>query len=511
MISILGGFLTLSVSATTPQAGLPPTGLGLDHLDRRKAIQLAMWNNLSKQIAEISAEIAWGSRQSALGAFDWSPSLGLSTSRLRDFTGGADTTVWSRNLSIGVSKLFEWGGSLSSSLAPTYSETFSRSLAGAGASTTFPYDGRFSLNYTQPLLRNFGQDVVLQKLQIAEVGLTSAELQTRLQIIDIALATENLYWDYVAARDDLAFRQALLTQYEVYFVDRLASLTIELGRNPNPNVEPDLRRQRQDLMAGIKAVLSQSERDVSEAEVTLAQVRSDFLQMILPDPNTWPKPEELFLTERFSPEPPGCILGLEESLRAAEDDRLEISLARMSRETASISAVAFQSLVKPQVDLTVGYVGNAGARKTSHETWTDVNTLAYPGYSVSLVMSLPLGNNAAIGNLAQARGLERQQMLNEQNVGLNIRANANQALKNLRLTIAKSEKANAALVNAKAFFDAGYQLFINGQSDFTSLRTKGDAWDSASRSAIGAWDERAKAFAVYLKAIGAYEKFWKIR
>jgi len=502
-------------------------------LSRRDAMRLALKNNLSKLLAEVNEDVAAAAEQAAEGLFDWSTALAFSDSRLDGFTGSADTTTWSRGITGGVTRVFETtGGALASSLVPVYKNTLTLPLSGKSSATALPYTGIFNLTYTQPLLRNFGHDVVAQALDTARINVDASTLQERVAVISLASVTETLYWSYAFAVAEWQKRQEFLNWQMGAFSRDLADLIIKQeGRKDLPIEDPT---------QSIKASLSQAQLDLLTSKSAMIQARNNLLIMILPNPEDWPKEEVPQLSETDLPDlgkelehlktfptvlkeglqaigseapvPDDPTQVLVTSVEWAKSHRLEIPLADSGVQAANVTTLAAESLLKPQLDLAGGYLGNGGPRATAHETWMDLSDVTFPGYSVSLIFSIPIGNHVARGNLSKARSLGYAAMLIRKDTEYKVCTSVAQALDNLRLAVATHKIAKIALDDSEQAYKTGYANFRNGvEPSAQAVRTELSNWSVQEKNFTQIKINLAFAYTAYLTAVGAYEERWALR
>ena len=162
--------------ASVPPASAPPA----IHLTLRKAIQLAIANNLAIKVGEFNPEIADARITAELGVFD--PSLNLNATH-NSANSTLDETE-TGNFGIGGTSLY--GTSYQVGLANTATH-LNRYTTGA------------QLSLTQPLLRGFGSDVNLASLRISRNNRKISEWEFKQGIINVVTQTVFVYNELYSA------------------------------------------------------------------------------------------------------------------------------------------------------------------------------------------------------------------------------------------------------------------------------------------------------------------------
>jgi outer membrane protein TolC len=461
-------------------------------LTLQSAIETSLKNNLQVQIASESRDFTRAGLTVEEGAFDWNLTAGLSLSKTQDGTriqglGGSfttlDGTVQSRNLSVGSTKAFGWGGSLSLSYAPKYSST-SGSLY--GGSTMAPYDGSLSATYTQSLLRNFGREVTESRLIVARKSAQAADLGFTRAIIDLVASTESLYWDMVFAQRNLENKKQALNLAQKQL--RENQIRVQVGTLAPIEVTSS------------EASVAQREQDIIAADAQLLNAKDALIRALYPSTE---RPAGLELADAPSVKP----LELNEATaeKQALANRLELKSARLDLESKQVLETAATNRLLPQLDAYATYTGNAASQIPSEGLAAvnkDLTKSAYPGYSVGIQFALPIQNRAAKGSQAQARANRRSSELSLRDLELGITLEVRQTYRNVEA----SAKGVAAAEKTRYFrekdLEAEQKKFENGMSTNFLVLSKQNDLDTSKSAELQSQITYAKAVTALEKSLG---------
>jgi outer membrane protein TolC len=486
--AMLVAFSLVGQQAPKPEAAKPAA----TKLTLQSAIETSLKNNLQVQIASESRDFTRAGLTVEEGTFDWNLTAGLNLSKTQDATrfqglGGSfttlDGTVQSRNLTVGSTKAFGWGGNLSLSYAPRYSSASGSYYTGT---TATPYDGSLSATYTQSLLRNFGRDVTESRLIVARKSAQAADLGFTKAIIDLVASTESLYWDMVFAQRNLENkRQALdLAQKQL----RENQIRVQVGTLAPIEVTSS------------EASVAQREQDIIAADAQLLNAKDALIRALYPSTE---RPAGLELADAPSVKP----LELNEATaeKQALANRLELKSARLDLESKQVLETAANNRLLPQLDAYATYTGNAASQIPSEGLAAvnkDLTKSAYPGYSVGIQFALPIQNRAAKGSQAQARANRRSSELSLRDLELGITLEVRQSFRN----VDASAKGVAAAEKTRYFrekdLEAEQKKFENGMSTNFLVLSKQNDLDTAKSSELQSQITYAKAVTALEKSLG---------
>jgi outer membrane protein TolC len=317
-----------------------PQPLGLS-----EAIQLAARQNLGIELSRQQAAVAGAGIGVALSRFepsvtatygyshtDTPPPVTLLQQGIVKSQLNLDTSSWS----VGLSAELPTGTQLSIGWANL------RTLSTAsGAALTNPllYNSGLTLNLTQPLLRGFAFDLTIPRADFLRAQFASrrAALDVRASLIATLKATENAYWDLLAA---VKQHEVWRTGLELARQQRLLSeKQISLGILPPA-----------DLIAA-ESTLAQRELAVIESEAAIVRA-ADQLRRVLNLPRSeWARPLLPVDPPRYE-EP---RVNLDEALTLASKNRPELAQRRIDIERTSLDVRTARADRLPKLDVGLSY------------------------------------------------------------------------------------------------------------------------------------------------------------
>ena len=472
-----------------------PVPSSAHRLTLQEAIRTALENNLQVQIAKETRAAVSAGVPMAEGTFDWNLISGFSyghqdtaATKMLYPTGPlatTDTTAWNRNLTLGVQKPFEWGGTLQLNYSPSnsfssgdYRDPNTGVYLGR-FSTKYPYSSNFSGTYTQNLLNGFGRQVNAVNLIVAKKGSRAADHQFSLAIINLVATTESLYWDLVFGSRNLENVKAALA---------LAQQQLDDNKG----------RVQAGTMAGIEVTSAEAAvaRQKQLLVVAKSQVRNAndaLLRTIYPRASR---------ADRIEPaDTPNILFSLPDEATAekmALERRIELKVAQLTRESMGALRTAAENRRLPQLNAFATYNATSDNRTSFGSANSDLTGANYPGYMVGLSFSFPIANRTATGTLAQARANERGSELSLRDLELGILLQVRQAVENVEASQENVEAAKATRVFREEDLRAEQKKFEKGMSTtFLVLSKQNDL--SASK------DAELQAQIGYAKAITTVE------
>ena len=483
------------VAQEAPKADAPKAAA--TKLTLQGAIETSLKNNLQVQIATETRAFTRAGVLIEQGFFDWNLTSSLNLSKTQDASrsqatlGGplvsSESTTFNRNVTVGSTKAFGWGGNLSLNYAPSYS--FRKGTVNGGPEQAFtpnPYDGNFTATYSQSLLRNFGRDTSESRLIVARKSAQAADLGFQKAIIDLVASTESLYWDVVFTQRNLENKQQALSLAQKQLKEN--QIRVQVGTLAPIEVTSS------------EASVAQREQDIIAAEAQLLNAKDALIRALYPSAE---RPTGLEMTDAPSVKP------LEMDETAAEKQalasRIELKSARLDLESKQILENAAGNRTLPQLDAFATYNGNAAAQVPSEGLGAvnkDLTKGTYPGYTVGLQFALPLQNRAARGNQAQARANRRQSELSLRDLELGITLEVRQSFRN----VDASAKGVAAAEKTRYFrekdLEAEQKKFENGMSTNFLVLSKQNDLDTAKSNELQSQITYAKAVTALEKALG---------
>ncbi|MDP2874801.1 MAG: TolC family protein, partial [Holophaga sp.] len=462
-----------------------PVPTGPVRLSLQDAIRTSLEKNLQVQVAVETRNFSQANVQISQGAFDWTlngaASYGHSKSTFDNkvfqigtpAVSGSNTSD-SRNLSLGVLKPFEWGGTFSMNYNPTYQSNATNRTGFPSSVTLTPYTGILSASYTQSLLKGFGRQVAEANVIVAKKGAIAADYQFQKSIIDLVASTETLYWGVVSAQRNLENKQQALTLAQKQLKEN--RIRVEVGTLAPIEV------------TSAEAAEAQRQQDIIKAEADFANAKDALLRSLYPSTT---RPESLELTD--SPTLSHITTDEKSAEKMALERRVELKTARLDLESKQILEGVSRNRLKPQLDLKLAYNGNAADYDTFSPVNSDLWQAKNPGYNVGLTFSMPLPNRAAKGSMAQARANLRSSELTLRDLELGIALEVRTALRD----VDSMEKGVKAAEKTRIFrakdLEAEQKKYENGMSTNFLVLSKQDVLDSAKSAELQSQISYAKA------------------
>ena len=396
------------------------------------AVRLTLEHDPNVAIEAARVDTARGSLQVASGAFDPVISSVLTPADKtapKSFTTGQESRTLQSTL--GVTKLFRNGLSIEPGLEIDRSQDITGAAPGAQASNL----STVTFKIRQPLLRGRGRAVV-QGAELAagrEVVATGFDL--RHTVAQRVLTVASQYWQVRAAEANLE----VLRASEQSSGELLANTRKLIAADQVPAA--DLVQLEASLAAAESARIG-GERDLFTQRSSLGREigldAAEIAALPLPaDPFPAVRPEEV-PTAAGGAARPYIDLGLRH--------RADLEAARQRVVETDLERPAALNALKPQVDLVLspGYSGLTGGANTVSFFSPLYSNIPGASAVASLVLSLPVFNQTARGNLLQLDAARRQNALNVELVAKGIGADVPAALDAVRrdaLQLARAAEA----------------------------------------------------------------------
>jgi HAE1 family hydrophobic/amphiphilic exporter-1 len=518
--------------------------VGVDVADQlpitlNEAIALALQNNNDIDGSRINVEIAEYNLNAARGVYDplfssESYYESRTTPTASTIAGGQNGSVTQKDLT-GAMRL----GGFSPWAGGNYQLDFSstRLLTTNQNATLNPqFPTAFTFTYAQPLLRGLRFDQNRRNIEIAKKNLSLTDAQFRQRAIEVISQVEQSYWDLVFALRNL-------------------QVQIDAVKQARVQVESNQRLVAQGVLAPIDIVAANTqvttfEQNVYSAQEAVTRAENTLKTLILAERTAalWSRP--LTPVTPVSLEPPR--VPLEQAVKAAIDNRPELSQLQTSAEINQLDTRFFRDQTRPQVDLVGTYtsVGLAGAAVTPgtssttsanallRERVNQLSTLAglapldtgttggatsnvnpnlvggyttslsnllaqdYPTYRVGVRVELPFRNRTAQANLgrslAEGRRITNQRAQAEQIIEADVR-NATQSLRSAEARLAS---AAATRQSAEQQYESERRQFQAGTTTvFLVLQRQNELLAARGRE-LQAQTDLNKAIADFQRATG---------
>jgi outer membrane protein len=387
-----GHYATRSATIGESLLGLPQESVGIS-LERVVATTLA--NNLNVQFARLAPAADEARLVAAQAAFDWTlfgnaqwnpiDDQVLNTSAFTPQPSFDQRQVIGAGL--GIRRRLTTGGTF------TVSQSLQYQFNTARGNQIFPNPANtaeLTAQIDQPLLRNFGSDVSLSQVRLAENAERDQIQQLKATLLDTITQAESAYWSVVAAHNQLKISQQLLER-GIKVRDVLKQRQ-EFDTNPSQ------------FAASVAAVESRR-GTVIQAENNL-RAASDQLKLLMNDPELTIGSEVLILPVDVPVDAP-VKFSLLDCITTALANRPEVARAILAIDDASIRQVLADNARLPLLDLRAQVQFQAIEDKADEAIAQQVEAKLV-SYLLGVQFEQPLGNRAAEASF-RGRRIERMQ------------------------------------------------------------------------------------------------------
>jgi outer membrane protein len=360
----------------------------------------------------------------------------------------------------------------------------------------------------QPLFQNRRIDPARRAIRIARVDRSRAETSLRRVAAETVAAVERAYWTLLAARRDVAIREATLRVAEKQREE--TRIRIQAGTQAESDLAQttaEIERRRGDLVASTESRI--------RAENALRQ-------LITLDPTDPLWDREVVPEDRPQPDRPASV-DIPAAVARALDTRPELREMALRLDRQDVEIEWAKDRVRPQVDLLAAYLGRGLAGATNPDALTpfgpppdlpflqgglgrSLGTIGenrFRDASIGLAVSIPIGNGAARQELTIAQAFRRQtaHALEQarQRVALEVR-NAAAALTSAAQRI---EAARAAREAAEIQLQAEHDRFEGGTSSNFFVLTRQTELAAAQLAELVALTDYRKAETELARASGS--------
>ncbi len=403
----------------------------------QRAVKSGVENNLNVQFARISPSISQAQLAAADAAFDWvlfgtsqwsstdqpraSPSIGGST------VGVAADQRQVVDATVGVRKPLISGGLFSVQTQFTYTDVETDNLFNRPDPAR---EANLVVQLDQPLLRNFGSDVALAQVRLAQNSERDAVQNLKADLITNVVDIESAYWTLVRSRNDVLVLQRLLERGE----DVLGKLRARIEFDAKPAQIADassaVESRRSQLMQAQKVLRDASER----------------LKLLMNDPE-YTVGSEVLLLPADEPLDQAIELSLVDSINAAMANRPEVQRAILSLDNTAIRLGVADNARLPLLNLRALSRLN-GLGDSGDSAYDTLEEGRFIDYQVGLTFEQPIGNRAAESNYS-VRRLERQQAaIAYRNTVQNIVSEVKAAIRDVQLNYILIEQNRAVRIAA---------------------------------------------------------------
>lgn len=453
----------------SPQSGTaedtrPPLELSL-----REAIEMALRHNLQVQIASYTPDQREDAIMGARQRFDPIATFNIPSAFNRSVTQGQNQLAGAQVLTretlgggFSFNHLLDYGTNY------VVSWTSSRAVSNSSFSRFNPqYSTGLTLNVTQPLLRNFGQEVNRQTIIIAQRSYEQSIEQFRQQVQDIVFQVIQAYWSLVTAEENLEVQQ------------------LSLGL-----AEQQLARNRVQVEIGTLAPIEtiQAEQQVASRQLALIQTqvsirdREDALKRLINVDAATPLGWEVNIVPTDEPPTEVAPVDVEAALASALDNDPQIRQQRIALDSQQLNVRVARNQLLPQLNFTgnINLTGEGGPLIITRGFGSDEVLEIIPGgygdavsnlfsgdfrnWSVGLQLQFPINNWAARAQHAQAIISERSTATQIADRAQALRVEVLQAARAVQSGAEQVAQAQTATELAERQLDAEQRKFAVGST-----------------------------------------------
>ena len=463
---------------------LPAAAADGVHLSLNDAVGLALANNEDINVVVNTAEASGYVLFENTGIFD--PVAQASVTRAHSRAPVVSNFIASKSDTLvanaQISELTPWGGTVSLGLQTEKSSSNVNILNPT-------YRSGLLIQFSQPLLRNFGKLPTNWLIQIARNS-RDASYQDYVRAVQTAVnGVEQAYWDLVYSIQNLEVKKESLRIAQD--LNRITKIKIDVG-----SLAPiDITQT--------EFGIATAEQDIITAEGLIGDAQDRLKRLMNVDPKAWTVP--IVPTDSIRGEP--VKIEVEAGVNAALDRRPEIRSQAYQTEANRIRWEYYKNQVLPRLDL-VGSYGRNGVAGTAlfdptvprtgiTDSFSQIFTDDFPDLSIALQFSYPIFNRTARGTRDAARFTYEASRATlstvEQNVLVDVRAAA-RAIDTAQRQIVAAQKGREL---AERNLDAEKKKFDNGMS--TTFQV-----NQIQRDLSAARTTELQALVVFRKAIAAY-------
>lgn len=363
----------------------------------QRVVRSTVENNLGVQFARLAPAVAEADVVAAEAAFDWTLFSNLNYAnvdepRTRSLSGGfpsGNRSFEEENIAstTGIRRQLITGGQFTIQQELTYSDN---TTEGGGQTPNPANTLGVSLQYDQPLLRNFGSEVAQAQIRLTRNAERGRVAELKRDLIRNVTEAERTYWRLVQAHRDLLILQRLL--------ERGVRVRDQLKQREKLDATPS-------QIADAVARVERRKADVFRAQTVLRN-QSDRLKSLMNDP-TMPLGSETVLLPADAAIDEAVSFSMLDSVQQAVINRPEIQQAVLSIDDTSIRQTVADRARLPQLDLRLQTRWNA-LEDSAGGAYEEVFDGSFVNYLVGLVFEQPLGNRRAEADYRKRR-LERMQ------------------------------------------------------------------------------------------------------
>jgi len=341
------------------------------------------------------------------------------------------------------------------------------------------YSTRFEVNLTQPLLKNFGQDINSSNIYIAKNNLDISDFEFKNKVIEVISDAENVYWDLVFSREDLKVQQKSVQRAKD--LERRVRAQVEVG-----TLAPLEILQAQSEVASREEAVIQAQKLIQDNQDNLKNI----LNIPFDSPDGMKEIQPLDFPQ-FLIETP---ISLKDSIRTALMIRPDHLSKKKELESKNVLVKFNENQLYPTLDLVASFglngisgdrsgipppspfTGNFG-RSQDRAFSGDFST-----WEGGLLFKYPLGNRAAKSRLSAAKLAAAQLLMDIKDLEKTIVVEVREAIRQINTDKKRVQAARIARKLAEEKLSAEEKKFEVGLStSFSVLEFQTDLAEQQSK------------------------------
>jgi outer membrane protein TolC len=286
----------------------------------------------------------------------------------------------STNVNAGLSQLIPTGGTV----GVTFNNSWNHYNFGGGGINYFQTNA--ALNYTQPLLKNFGKETTELAINVARFSKEGALEQFKTNLVTIIAQLKTQYHQLYSLRENLEVKKTSLKLAETILTNTQAQ--VKAGVLPSMeilNAQFGVATRQKELIDAERAL-----RDQVDVLRVMLQVRdvTDIIPIDSPFRDSYPVDDAA-------------------AIRNALAERNDLKQLRVALKTSELQSRVARTQTLPQLDFTTN-AGLFGLGSTYSNDLDRVGSGKYPTWNAGLQFTYPLGNDAAKNDYIKSKLLAEQ-------------------------------------------------------------------------------------------------------
>ncbi|MBT4530423.1 MAG: TolC family protein [Phycisphaerae bacterium] len=372
--------------------GLRRNKINTKELTVEKTISLALENNLEIQIATIKPSISEQAVEEAEAVFDFVFGASASTTKTKTpqqqaLVGGVPITTSesSSNVLAGnatLSKLMSSGGTLAISTDVTRTNNES---TGTQFSPDPAWQTIGTLDFKQPLLRNFGETITLAQVRLSEISHRQSKEELQNTLNTIITSAEQTYFELILQWKTLQVKTWLLEQGEQVVEVLDIRRTYDTGEADYAQAVATVQQRKSDVIT----------------QQALVQKTSDALKQLI-NTDEYPLDSETVIQPAGAIEATPITISLRQALLTALQNRPDIKKLILFINAEAINIQVADNARMPQLDMQA-QLSFHGLGESAGGGYQEVFDTDYINYLAGLSFESPFGNRAAEAKYTAAR------------------------------------------------------------------------------------------------------------